>query len=135
MPAPGIILARLVLALRRRVAQSSTVPIGIPLSAVLLLYAWRKLHRASPDLINWCGDFRANPYSVHYPETEGDLSAILADARRKNACVKVGGGLHSWSDIAMPRKEGVTYFIVLDRFNRFLRLDESARTVTVEVRT
>lgn len=134
MSSLGASLLRFVLQLRRRLAGLS-VPISVPLSGVLLLYAWRRLHPKPPRLVNWCGDFEVSgTASIVYPESEQEIRAIVLDARRKNERVKVAGGLHSWSDIAMPSTSVPTRLVVLDRFNRVIRLDEKERTITVEVR-
>lgn len=134
MSSAARILLRMAAGLRRHLLRDASIPMALPLSGVLLLYAWRRWRTKRTGLVNWCGDFEAKPSCVHYPQTEGEIRAIVLDAARRNERVKVAGGLHSWSDIAMPAKGPVTQFLILDRFNRVLHLDEAARTITVEVR-
>ena len=133
MESAGAIFVRLVMNIRQKL-QGSSVPIGLPLTAVLILYAYRRLRAPKTRLVNWCGDHEAQPASLHFPQTEGEIRAIVLEAQQRNERVKVGGGLHSWSHIAMPAKGVQTQFILLDRFNHVVHLDENARTITVEAR-
>src|SRR4051812_33138055 len=65
---------------------------------------------------------------IEHPATEGDLVDLVKRAEAAGRRVKVVGTGHSFTDIACTSGSQV----VLDRYNRVLSVDSSARRVTAQ---
>jgi FAD-linked oxidoreductase len=78
--------------------------------------------------VNWARTQSSDPVKVCYPGTEGEILDCIRKAGASGQKVRLVGAGHSWSDIVCT--EGV--LISLDKFNRVVRVDKAANTVTVE---
>jgi len=65
---------------------------------------------------NWAGNQRCVPQGVHLPTSTGDVAAVVRRAAEAGERVKVIGGAHSFTDIAMT--DG--HLLSLDAMNRVL---------------
>jgi len=65
---------------------------------------------------NWAGNQRCVPRGVHSPTSTGEVSAVVRTAAEAGERVKVIGGAHSFTDIAMT--DG--HLLSLDAMNRVL---------------
>jgi len=65
---------------------------------------------------NWAGNQRCVPRGVHTPTSTGEVSAVVRTAAEAGERVKVIGGAHSFTDIAMT--DG--HLLSLDAMNRVL---------------
>ncbi|MFN0183307.1 MAG: FAD-linked oxidase C-terminal domain-containing protein [Aquabacterium sp.] len=74
--------------------------------------------------------YRALPLAVALPETEAQVSAVLAACHALNVPVVARGAGTGLSGGAMPHELGVT--LSLARFNRILRIDPGSRTAVVQ---
>lgn len=79
-------------------------------------------------LRSWSGHHRATPLGWAWPASEEEVVALVAEASSAGRSVKVVGGGHSFSDIALT--DGVV--ISLDRMRRVLALDERTGRVRVQ---
>lgn len=76
--------------------------------------------------LDFYGPLRFRPIAMTHPATEKDLVQILRTAQDAQVKVKAIGSLHSQCPI--PETDGIC--VVLDRYNKLLRVHES--TVTVQ---
>jgi glycolate oxidase len=74
--------------------------------------------------------YRERPLAVALPETEEQVSAILAACHRLGVPVVARGAGTGLSGGAMPHAHGLT--LSLARFNRIVKIDPRARTATVQ---
>ncbi len=74
--------------------------------------------------------YRERPLAVALPETEGQVSAILAACHRLGVPVVARGAGTGLSGGAMPHAHGLT--LSLAKFNRIVKVDTRARTATVQ---
>jgi len=74
--------------------------------------------------------YRARPLAVALPETEEQVSAILAACHRLGVPVVARGAGTGLSGGAMPHANGLT--LSLAKFNRIVKVDTRARTATVQ---
>ena len=74
--------------------------------------------------------YRARPLAVALPETEEQVSAVLAACHRLGVPVVARGAGTGLSGGAMPHASGLT--LSLAKFNRIVKIDLRARTATVQ---
>ena len=74
--------------------------------------------------------YRERPLAVALPETEEQVSAILAACHRLGVPVVARGAGTGLSGGAMPHAHGLT--LSLAKFNRIVKIDTRARTATVQ---
>jgi glycolate oxidase len=74
--------------------------------------------------------YRQQPLVVALPETEGQVSAVLAACHRLAVPVVARGAGTGLSGGAMPHALGVT--LSLAKFNKIVQIDKLARTATVQ---
>ena len=74
--------------------------------------------------------YRARPMAVALPETEEQVSAILAACHRLGVPVVARGAGTGLSGGAMPHTQGLT--LSLAKFNKIVKVDTRARTATVQ---
>jgi L-gulonolactone oxidase len=67
---------------------------------------------------NWAGNQRCVPRAVHEPRTTAEVAAVVTAAAAAGERVKVIGGAHSFTDVAMT--DG--HLLSLDGMNRVLRV-------------
>lgn len=77
---------------------------------------------------NWARNQSCTPESIHAPQTEQRIVEIVNEARANGKKVRVVGSGHSWS----PLVTGADILISLEKFNRVIRYDREALTVTVQ---
>lgn len=77
---------------------------------------------------NWGRTERATGLRRHAPDSESGIAEVVAAAAAAGRRVKVVGAGHSFTGIARPEAD----MLDLSRYDRLLRVDEAARTVTVE---
>jgi glycolate oxidase len=115
-------------------------PAGAAVSQAALVEALRALLPAHALL--WRGEettpyecdglsaFRERPLAVALPETEDQVSEILAACHRLGVPVVARGAGTGLSGGAMPHAHGLT--LSLAKFNRIVKVDPRARTATVQ---
>jgi len=74
--------------------------------------------------------YRERPLAVALPETEDQVSAVLAACHRLGVPVVARGAGTGLSGGAMPHAQGLT--LSLAKFNRIVKVDTRARTATVQ---
>jgi FAD/FMN-containing dehydrogenase len=73
---------------------------------------------------NWASNVRFTVSNFYQPEHEADIIEIV----RKHEKVRMVGSGHSWSDVCCTNDA----LINLDKYNKILHIDKSAKTVTVQ---
>jgi len=98
------------------------------------LYLKKQLSRENGDeWHNWEGRFRCVPNSRHMPETEEEVVAIVRKVGEEGGKIKVVGGSHSWSDIALCTPADKTWHLLsLDRLDKLVEVDKENLTVTLQ---
>jgi L-gulonolactone oxidase len=86
------------------------------------------LHLSDGVWENWSGSVRARPRSVHYPETEDDLRAVVEGA---DGTLRVAGAGHSFPPVARSEET----FVSLERYTGLVDVDREAGRVTVRAGT
>ena len=77
---------------------------------------------------NWSREHSARPTARHAPDDVAALQAVVREAARAGARLKVVGSGHSWSDIARPEQA----LLSLERLNRIQHVDTARGLVTVD---
>jgi FAD-linked oxidoreductase len=77
---------------------------------------------------NWAGDERCAPAAIERPSSIAEVAAALERAAAHGQRVRVAGGGHSFSDIALTDGR----LLRLDRMNRLLEIDRSNGLVRVQ---
>jgi glycolate oxidase len=113
---------------RPAVSQSALVD---ALRGVLPAHAllWRA-EETTPYECDGLTAYRARPMAVALPETEQQVSAILAACHGLGVPVVARGAGTGLSGGAMPHAQGLT--LSLAKFNRIVKVDPRARTATVQ---
>jgi glycolate oxidase len=101
------------------------------LRTVLPAYAllWRP-EDTTPYECDGLTAYRERPLAVALPESDEEVSAVLAACHRLGVPVVARGAGTGLSGGAMPHAQGLT--LSLARFNRILGVDVNARTATVQ---
>ena len=77
---------------------------------------------------NWAGNQRCAPSVIEHPRDEHELATVVKAASAASQTVKAIGTGHSFTDIGCTDGR----MVVLDRYDRVLRVDDQALTVTVQ---
>lgn len=77
---------------------------------------------------NWSRVYRARPRQYHQPSTEAELQALLQQAIDDKHPIRIVGGGHSWSPIALTDD----LMLNLDRYSNLIELNTDQQTVTVQ---
>jgi FAD-linked oxidoreductase len=77
---------------------------------------------------NWAGTYSCSPIAIELPASEHEIVGIVQAAAARGEHVKVAGSGHSFTDIACTDGR----LLRLDRYNKLLHVDASARTATVQ---
>lgn len=81
-----------------------------------------------PPFVNWAGNVRSQPTAWAAPADEAEARALVRAIRARRGRLRVHGARHSWSPIAASDDVQVS----LERMNRVVSVQQSARTVTVQ---
>jgi glycolate oxidase len=121
-------------------AASAAVPARAPVPQAALVDALRTLLPAhallwrnedtTPYECDGLTAYRERPLAVALPETEEQVSAILAACHRLGVPVVARGAGTGLSGGAMPHANGLT--LSLAKFNKVVKVDTRARTATVQ---
>lgn len=76
---------------------------------------------------NWSGAVRFQPESLHFPETEMEVAAIVRQAAMKRKNVRVVGAAHSFTRLI----ETQDILISLDKLSGLISVDKEAATAVV----
>ncbi len=77
---------------------------------------------------NWAGNQSCLPSLIAHPATEGELSDVVKRASSAGQTVRVVGAGHSFTDCALSHD----VFVVLDRYDQVIGLDQTHKRVTVQ---